>query len=59
MARMSVMPWNMELRQPTCCPPGQAGSKSERRGTDQLRLAFDGDAVLFSDQAEKIFRRRA
>lgn len=24
--------------------------------TDQLRIAFDGDAVLFSDEAEKIFQ---
>jgi 5'-nucleotidase len=24
--------------------------------TDQLRIAFDGDAVLFSDEAEKVFK---
>lgn len=26
--------------------------------TDQLRIAFDGDAVLFSDEAEKIYQSR-
>lgn len=25
--------------------------------TDQLRFAFDGDAVLFSDEAERVFKR--
>ncbi len=25
---------------------------------DQLRIAFDGDAVLFSDEAERVFRER-
>ena len=25
---------------------------------DQLRIAFDGDAVLFSDEAEKVFRQQ-
>ena len=38
-------------------PAAQAGGRSERRRTDQLRLAFDGDAVLFSDEAEKIFQK--
>lgn len=38
-------------------PAGQAGGKNERRQTDQLRLAFDGDAVLFSDEAERIFQK--
>jgi 5'-nucleotidase len=27
-----------------------------RPGGDQLRIAFDGDAVLFSDEAEKVFQ---
>ncbi|MBK1647085.1 5'-nucleotidase [Rhabdochromatium marinum] len=27
------------------------------RSDDQLRIAFDGDAVLFSDESERIFRR--
>jgi 5'-nucleotidase len=27
-----------------------------RNETDELRIAFDGDAVLFSDEAERIFR---
>lgn len=26
--------------------------------TDQLRIAFDGDAVLFSDEAERIYRKQ-
>src|SRR3989304_355574 len=25
--------------------------------TDQLRLAFDGDAVLFSDEAERVYKK--
>lgn len=27
------------------------------RGTGQIRIAFDGDAVLFSDESERIFRQ--
>jgi len=34
--------------------PGTAG----RHDSDQLRIAFDGDAVLFSDEAERIFQER-
>lgn len=30
--------------------------KPEARGEGQLRIAFDGDAVLFSDEAEQVFR---
>ena len=30
--------------------------RPERRQTDELRIAFDGDAVLFSDEAERIFK---
>ncbi|MBJ9697786.1 5'-nucleotidase [Burkholderia cenocepacia] len=33
--------------------PATAG----RRHDDELRIAFDGDAVLFSDEAERVFRR--
>src|SRR5512146_1149075 len=29
-------------------------SKTPRRQSDQLRIAFDGDAVLFDDEAERI-----
>ena len=36
----------------TILPGGHV--KSDNR--DQLRIAFDGDAVLFSDEAEKIFK---
>lgn len=32
-------------------------SKAQSGGDDLLRLAFDGDAVLFSDEAEQIFKR--
>ena len=31
-------------------------SGREKPGTDELRLAFDGDAVLFSDDAEQIYQ---
>jgi 5'-nucleotidase len=34
--------------------PSQAGKNS----SEQLRIAFDGDAVLFSDDAERVFRER-
>jgi len=32
-----------------------AGTKDRSHG-DQLRIAFDGDAVLFSDEAEKVYQ---
>jgi 5'-nucleotidase len=32
-------------------------AKSKSAHGDQLRFAFDGDAVLFSDEAEQIFKR--
>jgi 5'-nucleotidase len=32
------------------------GSRGERAESDQLRIAFDGDAVLFSDEAERIYK---
>ena len=32
-------------------------SKAQSGGDDLLRLAFDGDAVLLSDEAEKVFKR--
>lgn len=31
-------------------------SAVRRNGDDRIRLAFDGDAVLFSDEAERVFR---
>lgn len=31
-------------------------NKGANRGSDQLRFAFDGDAVLFSDEAERVFK---
>jgi 5'-nucleotidase len=34
--------------------PTQVGRAGEH--TDQLRIAFDGDAVLFSDEAERVYK---
>ncbi|MFT7287980.1 MAG: 5'-nucleotidase [Halieaceae bacterium] len=31
-------------------------NKGANRGSDQLRFAFDGDAVLFSDEAERVYK---
>ena len=31
-------------------------SKKKQNDLDELRIAFDGDAVLFSDEAEKVFK---
>ncbi len=31
-------------------------ANKQDKGTDQLRFAFDGDAVLFSDEAEQIYK---
>lgn len=33
-------------------------AKKELQDSDQLRFAFDGDAVLFSDEAEQIFKTK-
>jgi 5'-nucleotidase len=33
-------------------------SNVERSNTDQLRIAFDGDAVLFSDASERVFKQQ-
>ena len=33
-------------------------SQSSNDSNDQLRIAFDGDAVLFSDEAEKVFLKK-
>jgi len=35
-----------------------AGKAVSRSGDKELRIAFDGDAVLFSDEAERIFQQR-
>lgn len=32
-------------------------SKSQSDETDELRFAFDGDAVIFSDEAERVFKQ--
>ncbi len=33
-----------------------ASSRGDRADREQLRIAFDGDAVLFSDEAERIYK---
>lgn len=33
-------------------------SKSENSHPNQLRIAFDGDAVIFSDESEKVFQKK-
>ena len=33
-------------------------SQATRSGSGELRIAFDGDAVLFSDEAERIYQER-
>jgi len=33
-------------------------SHVETHSTDQLKIAFDGDAVLFSDEAEQVYRQQ-
>jgi len=33
-------------------------SNTSNNSTEQLRIAFDGDAVLFSDEAERIFQEK-
>lgn len=35
--------------------PGKATAEA---GADQLRIAFDGDAVIFSDEAERIYKEK-
>lgn len=39
-----------------CCDTIRGGSEQE--GISQIRIAFDGDAVLFSDESEQIFREK-
>jgi 5'-nucleotidase len=35
-----------------------ASSRAQQESSAQLRIAFDGDAVLFSDEAERIYKSR-
>lgn len=37
------------------CSPGNLAIDSEKE-IDQIRIAFDGDAVIFSDESEKIYK---
>ncbi len=39
-----------------CCDEIKAYSKDEE--ISQIRIAFDGDAVLFSDESERVFREK-
>lgn len=39
-----------------CCD--EIRSYQEQEGITQIRIAFDGDAVLFSDESEQIFREK-
>lgn len=38
--------------------PSNVGMNAQQDGDDQLRIAFDGDAVLFSDAAERVFKTK-
>ena len=40
------------------CPAARILKAHTPSSTDQLRIAFDGDAVLFSDESEKIYQAR-
>ncbi len=42
----------------TIAPAGNRETVQRSSDTEQLRIAFDGDAVLFSDEAERIFRQQ-
>ncbi len=35
-----------------------SGSSPSHQSSEQLRIAFDGDAVLFSDESERIYQQR-
>jgi len=37
---------------------GRGGQDESSEGIDELRIAFDGDAVIFSDEAERIYQER-
>lgn len=37
---------------------GRNSQSEDDSGPDELRIAFDGDAVLFSDEAERIYQER-
>lgn len=41
-----------------CAAATLVPSAAEANDTGQIRIAFDGDAVLFSDEAERIFREK-
>lgn len=41
----------------TIGPPGNREGVEQHTDAGQLRIAFDGDAVLFSDEAERVFRK--
>jgi len=37
--------------------PSNAGEKESSTQNSQLKIAFDGDAVLFSDEAERVYKK--
>lgn len=37
---------------------GDTVADSDEEAVEQLRIAFDGDAVLFSDEAERVYRKQ-
>jgi 5'-nucleotidase len=41
-----------------CAAAAILPSTTHQRGIDELRIAFDGDAVLFSDEAERIYQQQ-
>ncbi|MEA5444689.1 5'-nucleotidase [Gammaproteobacteria bacterium AB-CW1] len=41
-----------------CAAATLVPAAAEANDSDQIRIAFDGDAVLFSDEAERIFREK-
>jgi len=41
-----------------CAAAALVPSAVEENASDQIRIAFDGDSVLFSDEAERVFREQ-
>ncbi len=37
---------------------GRSGTDARASGSEELRLAFDGDSVLFSDEAEQVYQQK-
>lgn len=54
---LSANPEDVKCALDTGCAAATIISKGDNQGHDQLRIAFDGDAVLFSDESERIFQK--